>query len=173
MSRHGLSYPERKSSWYEHWNKIAKRVHALADSALQRGKRVSARRPISALNLYEPRSSFSTAIRTISRILATWGTSRTTFCQAVKLMDIPVEQVLIPYEGTRLPGYYYRPEQLPPATSYPDCAWRVQLTGEELYFLITAATIQRGYNCLTFEGPGQGASSANSICRCARIGSRW
>ncbi len=102
---------------YIYWNKIAKRVHALADSALQRGKRVSARRPISALNLYEPRSSFSTAIRTISRILATWGTSRTTFCQAVKLMDIPVEQVLIPYEGTRLPGYYNRPEKLKPATA--------------------------------------------------------
>jgi len=30
-------------------------------------------------------------------------------------------------------------------------------TGEELYFMIAAAAIQRGYNCLTFEGPGQGA----------------
>ena len=30
-------------------------------------------------------------------------------------------------------------------------------TGEELYFLIAAAAMQRGYACLTFEGPGQGA----------------
>jgi dienelactone hydrolase len=30
-------------------------------------------------------------------------------------------------------------------------------TGEELYFMIAATAIQRGYNCLTFEGPGQGA----------------
>ncbi|MCK9910570.1 alpha/beta fold hydrolase, partial [Microbacteriaceae bacterium K1510] len=30
-------------------------------------------------------------------------------------------------------------------------------TGEELYLQVVASALQRGYNCLTFEGPGQGA----------------
>lgn len=30
-------------SWHEQWSKTARRVHALADDALQQGKRVSAR----------------------------------------------------------------------------------------------------------------------------------
>ena len=72
-------------------------------------------------------------------------------------MDTPVEQVLIPYEGTFLPGYYYRPD----ASHQPRPTLMVHggydSTGEELYFLIAAAAIQRGYPCLTFEGPGQGA----------------
>jgi alpha-beta hydrolase superfamily lysophospholipase len=72
-------------------------------------------------------------------------------------MDTPVEQVLIPYEGTFLPGYYYRPEDSlqPHPTLIVHGGY--DSTGEELYFLIAAAAIQRGYSCLTFEGPGQGA----------------
>ena len=30
-------------------------------------------------------------------------------------------------------------------------------TGEELYFGVAASALQRGYNCLIFEGPGQGS----------------
>jgi alpha-beta hydrolase superfamily lysophospholipase len=145
-------------SWYEEWCKTARRVHALADSALQQGQRVSAREAyLRASNYYRTAEFFLHGHPHDPRILATWGNSRTTFRQAVNLMDTPVEEVLIPYEGTFLPGYYYRPD----ASHQPRPTLMVHggydSTGEELYFLIAAAAIQRGYNCLTFEGPGQGA----------------
>ena len=144
-------------SWYEQWSKTARRVHALADSALQQGKRVSAREAyLRASNYYRTAEFFLHGNPHDPRILATWGNSRTTFRQAVKLMDTPVEEVLIPYEGTFLPAYYYRPDDsyTPRPTLIVHGGY--DSTGEELYFMIAAAAIQRGYNCLTFEGPGQG-----------------
>ena len=145
-------------SWYEEWCKRARRVHALADDALQQGKRVSAREAyLRASNYYRTAEFFLHGKPHDPRILATWGNSRATFRQAIKLMDTPVEQVLIPYEGTRLPGYYYRPDgsHQPRPTLIVHGGY--DSTGEELYFLIVAAAIQRGYTCLTLEGPGQGA----------------
>ena len=98
-------------SWYEQWSNRARRVHALADDALQQGKRVSAREAyLRASNYYRTAEFFLHGKPQDPRILATWGNSRATFRQAIKLMDTPVEQVLIPCEGTQLPGYYYRPD---------------------------------------------------------------
>jgi alpha-beta hydrolase superfamily lysophospholipase len=75
----------------------------------------------------------------------------------MKLLDTPVEQVLIPYEMTALPGYFYRPNdsEKPRPTLLVHGGY--DSIGEELYLLVAAAAIQRKYNCLIFEGPGQGA----------------
>jgi pimeloyl-ACP methyl ester carboxylesterase len=145
-------------SWYEQWSKTASRVHALADDALQRGKRVSAREAyLRASNYYRTAEFFLHGNPHDPRILSTWGNSRATFRQAVQLLDTPVEQVLIPYEATRLPGYYYRPDDSHQPGPTLIVHGGYDSTGEELYFMIAAAAIQRGYNCLTFDGPGQGA----------------
>jgi dienelactone hydrolase len=145
-------------SWHEQWSKTARRVHALADSALQQGKRVSAREAyLRASNYYRTAEFFLHGNPHDPRLLAAWGNSRTTFRQAVKLMDTLVEEVLIPYEGTRLPGYYYRPDDSHKPRPTLLVHGGYDSTGEELYFMIAAAAIQRGYTCLTFEGPGQGA----------------
>jgi len=144
-------------SWYEHWSTTARRVHALADDALQQGKRISAREAyLRASNYYRTAEFFLHGHPHDPRILGTWSTSRATFRQAIKLMGTSVEQVLIPYEGTFLPGYYYRPEDSHQPRPTLLVHGGYDSTGEELYFLIAAAAIQRGYGCLTFEGPGQG-----------------
>lgn len=61
----------------------------------------------------------------------------------------------IPYENTTLPGYFYRVDD----SGKPRPTLIVQTgfdgTQEELYVYAVAAN-QRGYNVLTFEGPGQG-----------------
>ena len=69
------------------------------------------------------------------------------------------EAVWIPYDKTKLPGYFYaaksgstyRPEKRPLLiiqTGFDGCQ-------EELHPYAVAA-VERGYNVLTFEGPGQG-----------------
>src|SRR6266571_5801247 len=145
-------------SWHEQWSKTARRVHALADDALHHGKRVSAREAyLRASNYYRTAEFFLHGNPQDPRILATWRNSRTTFRQAVKLMDTPVEQVLIPYEGTALTGYFYRPDDSQKLRPTLIVHGGYDSIGEELYLQVAAAAIQRGYNCLTFEGPGQGA----------------
>ena len=66
----------------------------------------------------------------------------------------------IPYERTTLPGYFYRVNE----NNDSSRAIRPTLivhggfdsTLEELYTSAAAPALERGYNCLTFEGPGQG-----------------
>jgi alpha-beta hydrolase superfamily lysophospholipase len=72
------------------------------------------------------------------------------------LFHPPFEAVEIPYEGTTLPGYFFRVDgsgELRPTV--------ITMTGmdgyqEETYFGVVAAALERGYNCLTYDGPGQG-----------------
>ncbi|WP_079912625.1 S9 family peptidase [Paenibacillus sp. 32352] len=146
-------------SWYKEWNATAERIHALADAALADGQRVSACEAyLRASNYYRTAEFFLHGDRQDPRILAAWGNSRDTFRQAARLMDAPVEEVLIPYEGTHLTGYFYKVDgsDTPRPTLLIHGGY--DSTGEELYLGGAAAAIQRGYNCLTFEGPGQGSA---------------
>ncbi|MCD1260147.1 alpha/beta fold hydrolase [Paenibacillus athensensis] len=144
-------------SWHAEWNATAARVHKLADEALAAGQRVSAREAyLRASNYYRTAEFFLHGDARDPRIIATWEHSRSTFRQAAALLDTPVETVRFPYEGTHLTGYFYKVDNsgLPRPTLIVHGGY--DSTGEELYLEVAAAALQRGYNCLTFEGPGQG-----------------
>src|SRR6202042_3634582 len=90
------------------------------------------------------------------RLTASYAQQTSAFRRGAALLACPPEILEIPYEGTTLPGYFFRadPEEAPRAT--------VILTGgydgtaEELYFANGAAALARGYNVIAFDGPGQG-----------------
>ncbi|WP_390184430.1 alpha/beta hydrolase [Haladaptatus pallidirubidus] len=99
------------------------------------------------------------------RRLPTYERSRETFRSALGLLDTPTQQVEIPYEDTTLPGYWFVPEASDndgdgTEKSFPTvvCLGGFDSIAEELYFLCGVATaLERGYSCLVFDGPGQGA----------------
>jgi pimeloyl-ACP methyl ester carboxylesterase len=68
-----------------------------------------------------------------------------------------VEFIEIPYEGTSLPGYFYKVDNKP-SSPKPTLILFTGFDGiqEELYATSVIAALHRGYNCLTFDGPGQG-----------------
>ncbi|WP_445667417.1 alpha/beta hydrolase family protein [Paenibacillus sp. FSL H8-0034] len=131
----------------------------MADSALASGQRISAREAyLRASNYYRTAEFFLHGNVHDPRILTTWENSRMTFWQAAQLMDTPVEQINIPYEGTFLTGYFYKVDHSNKPRPTLIIHGGYDSTGEELYLGGAAAAIQRGYNCLTFEGPGQGSA---------------
>ncbi|MBC8640607.1 hypothetical protein IAG25_27625 [Caballeronia sp. EK] len=67
------------------------------------------------------------------------------------------EPVSIPYEGATLPGFFYKPD--PSDTPRPTIIFHggFDSSVEELFYYGGAPAILRGCNCLTFDGPGQGA----------------
>jgi dienelactone hydrolase len=145
-------------SWHVEWTRTAARVHALADEALECGQRGSARGAyLRASNYYRTAEFFLHDRPDDPRILDTWGRSRETFQQAVALLETPVQQVRIPYEHTALPGYFYRADDSRGPRPTLIVHGGYDSTGEELYLLVAAAAVERGFHCLTFEGPGQGA----------------
>ncbi|KAJ5359750.1 alpha/beta-hydrolase [Penicillium cataractarum] len=84
--------------------------------------------------------------------------SEASFEAAMKLSTFTYESINISYEGTSLPAYFVSPDN----TKKPRRT--IVLNGgydsimSEGWFAIGAAALERGYNFLAFDGPGQGAA---------------
>lgn len=142
-------------SWNLEWSRIAERVEALANASLQAGHSLSARQAFLRASNYFRNAEFFLAPDDSHRI-ETYEKSRSTFWRFIELSGLCVERVQIPYEGTTLPGYFYRVDDSPQPRRTVLSIGGFDSTGEELYFFAAAAALQRGYNVLAFDGPGQG-----------------
>jgi pimeloyl-ACP methyl ester carboxylesterase len=149
-------------SWHIEWLKTAKRIHKYADECVASGRKISAHQAYLRASNYYRVAEFLLIDPKDPRIQTTWGSSKDCFNKAAELFFSPLfERVEIPYEGTTLPGYFYkvndddyRKSTIPRPTLIAHGGFDSTL--EELYASAAAPALERGYNCLTFEGPGQG-----------------
>ena len=165
-------------SWHTEWLKTAKRIHSYADDSLAKDHTISARDAYLRASNYYRVAKFLLIDPHDSRIQTTWENSKECFIKAAKLFPFLVESIEIPYEqGTTLPGYFYHYSKKDSAYNNEDrktsgkepekklsrpvfiAHGGFDSTLEELYFSAAAPALERGYNCLTFEGPGQGSVS--------------
>ena len=143
-------------SWHSEWLKTAERVHGVADDCLERGHDVSAREAyMRAANYYRTAEFYLHSDPTDPRILELTGKGQACFGEAVRLSPLDIGAIEISYEGTMLPGYFYRAA----GSGGPGAVLIAQQgfdgTQEELHGMGVAANA-RGIHCVTFEGPGQG-----------------
>lgn len=73
----------------------------------------------------------------------------------MELDPVHMEIVSIPYENTTLPGYFYSADESGEKKPLLIIQTGYDGTQEELYSNALEG-VKRGYNVLTFEGPGQG-----------------
>jgi alpha-beta hydrolase superfamily lysophospholipase len=147
-----------ETGWFTAWRNTAERVHETADTALKNGHRVSAREAfLRASNYYRTAEFFrrenaasDTKAHAVARL------SRQTFTSAINLMDRPVLQIDIPYGTTTLPGYLFLVDDSGVARPTVVYTNGYDSTAEESWFAIAAAALERGYNVLAYDGPGQG-----------------
>jgi pimeloyl-ACP methyl ester carboxylesterase len=148
-----------EAQWFAAWHTTAERVHAIADKALANGHRVSAREAfLRASNYYRTAEFFRRKdAASDTEALAVARLSRETFSSAISLMDRPAFQIDIPYERTTLPGYLFLVDDSGVARPTVVYTNGYDSTAEESWFAIAAAALDRGYNVLAYDGPGQGA----------------
>lgn len=143
-------------SWYSEWFRTAQKVHSWAEESMSQGNRVSAREfYLRASNYYRTAEFFLHGNPEDVRIRETWELSRRTFRHALPMLESHAELISIPYEETELPGYLYLAGSEPGPVLVVHGGY--DSTAEELYFEVVVSALQRGYHCLVFEGPGQGA----------------
>ena len=130
-------------SWHVAWQRTAARVEALAARALDGGYCVSAGQAFLRASNYYRTAEFFLAPDDPRRMV-TFEKSRTTFWQFLELSGLCVERVRIPYEGTTLPGYFYRVDDSRAPRRTLLSLGGFDSTGEELYFFAAAAALQRG-----------------------------
>jgi len=145
-------------SWYDEWRATAERVHKIGDESFARGHKESACDAyLRASEYYRSADFYLHDNPKNPAILDLWDKMYSCFNKARELSVPTFDAITIPYEGTTLPGYF--------CPAYSDRRPAPTLiihsgfdgTTEEIYFECGRDAVRRGYNCLAFEGPGQGS----------------
>lgn len=142
-------------SWFDEWMATARRARESAEECARRGNPVSSRDAYLRAAHYSG-SAFFYALSTSDpgRSLPTWRWHRECFDRAIDLWPTPVERVAIPYENTALHGYFWsggggrRPTLILNNGSDGPVSDMLEMGADD--------AVARGYNAITFDGPGQG-----------------
>jgi pimeloyl-ACP methyl ester carboxylesterase len=149
------------SAWHGAWFALAKRAKRSADSSLAIGDTTSARYAyLRASEYFRQSYYFVRSNLDDSRLQESYRDHVRTFAAAIPLMDVRAEAVRIPYQDTLLVGYFFAPDDTGtkrPTVLFP-CGY--DSTAEAGWVNVPAA-LERGYNALVFEGPGQGEALYN------------
>lgn len=143
-------------SWYREWYALAERVRTLGETYELAGDIPMARNAyVRASNYYRNAGFFLSEKPLDPRIRDTWSKSVSIFRKAAGMFFPQIEYIEIPYESTTIPAYFYHGsqgnEQLPTLIIHQgfDGSKEESIPGG-------VAAQQQGYNCLIFDGPGQG-----------------
>jgi pimeloyl-ACP methyl ester carboxylesterase len=141
-------------AWPPSFAELADRLRAAGEDAARRGQRVSARDHFLRASMYYRSAEYFAD--PFGRAAQQWGcASREAFVKAAAHMAERVEAVEIPFAGKALPGYF-----MTPAAGTPRGRTVLILTGfdgtaEELFVQTARAGLERGFNVLAAQGPGQ------------------
>ncbi|HEX9064108.1 MAG TPA: hypothetical protein VF843_03320, partial [Streptosporangiaceae bacterium] len=145
-------------SLFDVFRRLAERLSKQADEMLAAGHKVSARGAyLRAASYYDVCLFFVLGTRAHAHEASVYARMQHNWDRAAGLFDPPFEPVRIPYAGTWLPGYFLRPpgERFARPTVILNNGSDAQ--NVDLYVYGGAAALERGYNALIFEGPGQGS----------------
>ena len=149
-----------RESWITAFSLLAGRLRAQAESSLAGGHRVSARAAyLRASTYYATASAASPGSSDPHRYFTLWEQHRAAWDAAAALFDPPVESIKIPYEGTTLAGYFFHANPAIPthAGKRPTIILANGSDGSvsDMWRWGAAAAVERGWNAITFDGPGQ------------------
>lgn len=146
------------SSWYDEWRRAADAAHALGESAEAAGQLETARLAFLRACTYSRTAGCVFLQAPVdARLTDSVARQREAFRRALRHFSTPVDVVQIPFESITLPGYHFRcaddGKQRPTVILLNGYDGTV----EESYFFNAQAALDRGYDVLAFDGPGQGS----------------
>ena len=144
------------NSWYDAWNGTAERISKEAAEQLAKRHRISARDGfLRAATYYRASEFFLHGNQRDPRIADAYRKSVECYRACAGLYDPPIESVEIPYEHTTLPGYFHRVDESSRRRPLLIMHSGFDGSAEELHAEAARAAVERGYNVLAFDGPGQ------------------
>jgi hypothetical protein len=146
-------------AWHREWMATGDRLASAARTGEKGGHTVSARwQWLRAATYYDTATLFLDSTDDPGRFKPTWELHREAWEGFVRNSSPPIDKVAIPYEGTELEGFLFRsrvgsaPRPLLVLNNGSDGP----VSG--MWLQGAASALERGYDCLTFDGPGQGAA---------------
>jgi len=145
-------------SWYREWRALADRIATIADKSAADGHAASASSAyLRASNYYRTAEFFLRDDPSNDPRVADTSTCAIETFRAAPEIQAQWARVGIPYEGTKLEGYYLNSSGDEPGRTLL-AHGGYDSTVEELFFTVGEAARRHGWNCLIFEGPGQGSA---------------
>lgn len=140
-------------TWINAWASLGRRLEEDANTAFKAGALISARDAyLRASNYY--RTAEYGAVPTHPKFHHLWARSRECFHRACPLFDPPMKILEVPFEGKKLPAYFWSPDASGAPRPTLFSVGGNDSSGEEVWFWSAQAAIERGYNFFTFEFPG-------------------
>jgi dienelactone hydrolase len=145
-------------SWHREWRALAERIAAIADKCAADGHTASASSAyLRASNYYRSAEFFLRDDPANDPRVADTSARAIEAFRAAPEIQAHWTRVGIPYEGIELEGYYLNSSGDEPGRTLL-AHGGYDSTVEELFFTVGEAARRRGWNCLIFEGPGQGSA---------------
>lgn len=154
----------KPDSWFDEWVTTADRVEQIAIAAAAAGHQASAWCAyLRAATYYDAATYMSDQTKDPTTFLPTWEKHRHCWDSAIDIWPSPVARVEIPYEGTSLPGYFFNADSSFGGSTDAERPLLIFNNGSDgamtaAWVQGAAAALARGYNVLTFDGPGQQAA---------------
>lgn len=161
--------PGDQEGWWQAWTGLADRLSREAQELHDAGAQVSAESAwLRASNYYRTAEFFLHGNPEDPRIYQTSSSAVQAFAKVATgdptvpgsvVSHINITPVSIPYEATTLPGWWLTPQGVSEASNLRPTliiTGGFDSTAEELYFVAGRDAVLRGWNCLIFDGPGQG-----------------
>ncbi|MFY1637400.1 alpha/beta hydrolase family protein [Solwaraspora sp. WMMB335] len=143
------------ASWSAAWDAAADAVRTRADAALAAGHRATARHAYLRAHNYA-RAAAVSRVHDDPAHLRSWRHAVDSFAQAGALRSPQVQPLEIPYGRTALPGWFFPAADDGRARPTLVAMGGGDASGEESWFHCGADdAARRGYNVVTFHGPGQ------------------
>ena len=144
-------------SWYKEWLKTADRLNSAAQKGEAAGHKLSAGETYMRAATYYRAALMHYPNTKDPAIAQVAQKGLDAYEKAITLMGLPVQKVEIPYEGTTLPGYFWRSPVAKDKAPILIAFQGRDGSPEDTKYLADQA-MKRGYHFLTFAGPGQGVT---------------
>ena len=154
-----LSDETKPDSFVNAYLQFADQCRKIAENSQAKGHPVSAKDAFfRASNYYYAAMDYLDEAQQTDRFPLLFKQHRECWQSAMRLTGLRYEEFQIPYEGTALAGFLIRHQ--PGKTSRPLCIFNNGSDGSILDWWTTggAGMFERGYDLMTFDGPGQGSS---------------
>lgn len=150
----------RPQSWVDEWSATADRLAAEATTGADAGRTHSAAWQFLRVSMYYAVAGYAADGTGDPALFAQlWEKHRAAWDRFVDLVDLRIERIEIPYEGTTLPGYFVGCGPVdggPRRTLIYNNGSDGPVTGAWVQGIADA--LRRGWHAVTFDGPGQNAA---------------
>ncbi len=150
------------AGWFAAWDALGDRVAAQGEEAEAGGHAVSAASAfLRAATYHGVAVNAVAALESDDALLPTFRKHRAAWDRWTELADVDVETIAIPYEGTTLPGWFFRApgRAAPGADRGPARPTLVGVNGSDgslpgMWRACVSGALARGYHARVFDGPG-------------------